>query len=56
MVMRPAFSRRPFLKMTAATAINAGYPHVVACILSDRARETGHRQVYDHPRREFREG
>ncbi|MHC4398777.1 MAG: Gfo/Idh/MocA family protein [Planctomycetota bacterium] len=36
--------------------IEAGYQHAVACILSDRAWETGRRQVYDHQKREIREG
>ena len=35
--------------------IEAGYQHAVACILSDRAWETGRRQTYDHERREIRE-
>jgi len=36
--------------------IEAGYQHSVACILSDRACQTGRRQVYDSKKREIREG
>lgn len=36
--------------------IEAGYQHSVAVILSDLAYETGRRQVYDHQKREIREG
>ncbi|MGM0491144.1 MAG: Gfo/Idh/MocA family protein [Planctomycetota bacterium] len=41
---------------TPAAPIAAGYQHGVACILSDRAWETGRRQVYDHQQREIRDG
>ncbi len=36
--------------------IEAGYQHSVACILSDRACQTGRRQVYDPKKQEIREG
>ncbi|MFQ5808946.1 MAG: Gfo/Idh/MocA family protein [Armatimonadota bacterium] len=36
--------------------IEAGYQHSVACILADRAWETGRRQVYNHNKREIRAG
>lgn len=36
--------------------IHAGYQHAVACTLADRAWETGRRQIYDHQKREIREG
>lgn len=36
--------------------LEAGYQHAVAVLLSDRAYETGRRQVYDHQKREIRDG
>jgi predicted dehydrogenase len=36
--------------------IDSGYQHAVACILADRAWETGHRQGYDHQTRQIRKG
>jgi predicted dehydrogenase len=36
--------------------IEAGYQHSIACILSDRAYQTGRRQVYDPQSRQIREG
>ncbi|NOX54447.1 MAG: Gfo/Idh/MocA family oxidoreductase [Planctomycetes bacterium] len=36
--------------------IEAGYQHSIACILSDQARKTGQRQVYDREKREIRAG
>jgi len=43
-------------RKTPVAPIEAGYQHSVACILSDSAWETGRRQVYDHQKREIREG
>jgi hypothetical protein len=37
-------------------SIEAGYQHSVACIMADRAWETGRRQIYDRQKREIREG
>jgi predicted dehydrogenase len=41
---------------TPIAPIDAGYQHSIACILSDRAYETGRRQVYDPQTRQVREG
>ena len=37
---------------TPNASIEAGYQHAVACIMSDRAYETGHRQVFDKEQRQ----
>ncbi len=36
--------------------IDAGYQHSVACIMAMIAYDTGKRQIYDHSKREIREG
>jgi predicted dehydrogenase len=41
---------------TPEASIEAGYQHAVACIMSDRAYETGRRQVFDREKREVRAG
>ena len=43
-------------RQTPVAPIEAGYQHAVACILSDRAWETGRRQIYDDANREVRPG
>jgi len=41
---------------TPVGPIGVGYQHSVACIMSDLARQTGRRQVYDHKKRQVRAG
>lgn len=43
-------------RKTPVAPIEAGYQHAVACILSDRAWQTGRRQVYDRETRTIRKG
>jgi hypothetical protein len=43
-------------RKTPVASIDAGYQHSVTCILSDRALQTGRRQVYDPQKGEIRAG
>lgn len=43
-------------RKTPDASIDAGYQHAVACIMSDRAYETGQRQVFDKSKREVKAG
>ncbi|MBC8874030.1 MAG: hypothetical protein H8E44_31720 [Planctomycetes bacterium] len=44
-----------FIPVTNAS-IDAGYQHAVAVIMAMTACDTGRRQIYDHEKREIREG
>jgi predicted dehydrogenase len=41
---------------TPNASIDAGYQHVVACIMAMQSYDTGHRMIYDAEKREIREG
>ena len=41
---------------TCRASIEAGYQHAVTVLMAVRAHDTGKRQIYDHAKREIREG
>jgi predicted dehydrogenase len=43
-------------RKTPHASVDAGYQHSVACIMSMRSFDTGHRMMYDHQKREIRAG
>ncbi|MHC4509333.1 MAG: Gfo/Idh/MocA family protein [Planctomycetota bacterium] len=43
-------------RKTPNASIDAGYQHAVACIMAMQAYDTGRRTIYDHRKREIREG
>ena len=43
-------------RQTPNASIEAGYQHAVACLMAVRAFDTGKRMIYDHAKRQIREG
>jgi predicted dehydrogenase len=43
-------------RQTPNASIEAGYQHAVACIMAVRAFDSGKRMIYDHAKRQIREG
>ena len=43
-------------RKTPNASIDAGYQHSVAVIMAVTAMDTGRRQIYDHQKREIRDG